>query len=164
MLTHVSQVALAHKMILWCPAISRMTFLEGVWGNHSQEQTQRVCDAATAINANEESMRKQRAGHAMPLQRMVSPILFYASLALKPIHWRSVKSRAGFRVGAGGAFWLKSLLPHASPLPIPLCKYPLGRRKEKSYNKRVYGESWKRGGGHGNFRREKNPGSHGRMA
>ena len=46
---------------------------KGCWGNRSQEQTRIVCDAAPAINANADSMRKRSAGHAMNLLRMVSP-------------------------------------------------------------------------------------------
>ena len=52
-------------------------FLEGAWGNQSQEQTRRVCDAGTANVARGVSMRKPSGvGHTMPLQRMVSPYIY----------------------------------------------------------------------------------------
>ena len=78
-----SPTSLARKMILCRPVISRMTFLEGGnGGNHSQEQTRRVCDAANANMARAESMRKPLgAGHAMPRQRMVSPALLHPPYA-----------------------------------------------------------------------------------
>ena len=37
----------------------------GCGGNHSQEQTRRVCDAGTANSAEAGSIRKQSAGYAM---------------------------------------------------------------------------------------------------
>ena len=69
----------------------------GSGGNRSQEQTRRVCDAATVINANEESMRKQRAGHAMPLQRMVSPAKLPCLSPVTPPELPGDRQRGGYR-------------------------------------------------------------------
>ncbi|MBQ6803586.1 MAG: hypothetical protein IJP04_02915, partial [Clostridia bacterium] len=72
-----SIASLAFNLIRKAQDKSRMTFLEGAWGNQSQEQTRRVCDAGTANVARGVSMRKPSGvGHTMPLQRMVSPYIY----------------------------------------------------------------------------------------